>query len=502
VSVRGLALRALDHLPGLWHLRGLFAEQPLALLESLGPPSELGRFSLLCGEPLLTFECLRGQAFVGPPGGLAPVEGKPLDVLEALLARYRPERPAARPELPPLLGGFVGYLGYHLLGEIEPSVPRTQGADPGLADASLTLFGVTIALDQLTRRGWLCVQAFADDAAEAEAQARQRLDAVEQRLARWLDSDALHHAVRSDADEAARLVERRRQRLATRPRLDEAALRDAGFVPDLTRAQYLALVSDARERIFDGDLFEICTAQRLLRPWQGSAERLYSVLRTINPAPMAAYLRLPGCEVLCSSPERFVSLDRSGRAQTRPIKGTRPRGRTPDEDEAQRRALEASDKDRAENLMIVDLARNDLGRVCRFGTVRASRLLEVEPYPFTFQLVSTVEGTLREGLGPIDLLRAAFPGGSMTGAPKVEAMRTLDRLEPVERGLFAGSIGYFDLEGAVDLNIVIRTLVYRGGQLSLHVGGAIVSDSVPEDEYQETLDKAHGLVIAVELAEG
>lgn len=249
-------------------------------------------------------------------------------------------------------------------------------------------------------------------------------------------------------------------------------------------------------------MFEVCTSQRFEGEYPGSGERLYAALRALNPAPFAAWLRTGSFEVACSSPERFVRLDRTGRVETRPIKGTRPRGASPGEDDRLRAELAQSEKDRAENLMIVDLSRNDLGRVCEFGSVQVPGLCEVEPHPFTFQLVSTVVGQLRAGLGPVDVVRAAFPGGSMTGAPKVEAMKQIAALEPTPRGVFAGSIGYIDFDGAMDLNIVIRTLVKRGDRVGFSVGGAVVADSEPHEEYQETLDKAHALVAAVEAARG
>ncbi|TMQ10219.1 MAG: anthranilate synthase component I family protein [Deltaproteobacteria bacterium] len=221
-------------------------------------------------------------------------------------------------------------------------------------------------------------------------------------------------------------------------------------------------------------------------------------LQPLRHDPYSAYLRLPEVEVLSSSPERFLSLDRDRWVETRPMKGTRPRGRTPDEDRELSRQLAQSEKDRAENIMIVDLARNDLGRVCEFGSVTVPDLQVVETFAFTHQMVSTVRGRLLGAHTTIDLIAATFPGGSMTGAPKVEAMKIIDRLEPVKRGIFSGSIGYLDFEGMVGLNIVIRTLIKKGTALNFHVGGAIVSDSDAADEHQEILDKAAGLVAALE----
>jgi para-aminobenzoate synthetase component 1 len=384
--------------------------------------------------------------------------------------------------MPPFLGGAVGYLGYELLSAVEPSVQLRAADELGVPEASLLFCGSVVAADLRERRTWRVGQAFDEDRERAWARAGALVASLRGRM---------------EGGSAGPFP----QGLA-RPagRLDEAGVRAAGFVPRVSRAAYEETVRRAREEIVAGTLFEVCTSQRFDGEYAGSGERLYAALRAMNPAPFGAWLRMPGLEVACSSPERFVKLDRAGRVETRPIKGTRPRGRTPEEDARLRSELASSEKDRAENVMIVDLARNDLGRVCAFGSVEVPGLCEVEAHPFTFQLVSTVVGQLRAGLGPVDVLRAAFPGGSMTGAPKVEAMRQIDALEPARRGGFSGSIGYLDFDGAMDLNIVIRTLVKQGERVSFSVGGAVVADSEPGEEYRETLDKAHALVAAVEAA--
>jgi para-aminobenzoate synthetase component 1 len=273
-----------------------------------------------------------------------------------------------------------------------------------------------------------------------------------------------------------------------------------GIQPIVRQDGYLRVVEEAREHIASGDVYEVCTCNAYETESSASGSALYRALSGISPAPFAAYLRFPEVEVISSSPERFMRLDRDRWAETRPVKGTRPRGASPEEDERNRNDLASSAKDNAENVMIVDVARNDLGRVCRFGTVSVPELRVIESYPLTHQLVSTVRGQLAEGKKPMDLIRASFPGGSMTGAPKIEAMKIIDRLEPIKRGIFSGAIGYLDFDGALDFNIVIRTLVKKGKSVSFHVGGAIVSDSDPSAEFQELMDKAHGMVIALELA--
>jgi para-aminobenzoate synthetase component 1 len=226
-----------------------------------------------------------------------------------------------------------------------------------------------------------------------------------------------------------------------------------------------------------------------------TAGEMYLRLRERNPAPYAAFLNLGDSQIVSTSPECFLTYDPISRLlETRPIKGTRPRGSTPNEDERLARELAASEKDRAENVMIVDLERNDLGRVCEFGSVEAPELFTIESHPTVHHLVSTVRGRLRGDLGAVDLLTACFPGGSITGAPKIRAIEIIHELEPVRRGVYTGSIGYVGFDGSVNLNIAIRTAVVKDGMCRFHVGGGIVADSDPEMEYQETLDKARALL--------
>jgi para-aminobenzoate synthetase component 1 len=264
----------------------------------------------------------------------------------------------------------------------------------------------------------------------------------------------------------------------------------------VSRQAYLEKVERTKAYIAAGDVLEVCLTHRMDGPIEAEPLALYHRLRSASPAPFAAYLDLGDVQLLSASPERFLRIT-GRRAQCRPIKGTRPRGRTPDEDLSLRLALAASEKDRCENVMIVDLVRNDLGRVCRIGSVEVTEFLLIEPYATVFQLVSTIEGELEADAGPIDAIRACFPGGSMTGAPKIRAMEIIDELEPVARGPYAGALGYLSATGDVDLNIVIRTILVRGGRAYFHVGGAVVADSDPEAEWRESLDKAAGLLAAL-----
>ena len=272
-----------------------------------------------------------------------------------------------------------------------------------------------------------------------------------------------------------------------------------GVRATFSEVEYCTAVEQCRQAILAGRVFEVCLTQRMEMDLPGSGWELYQVLRAVNPAPFASYLRLPGCEVVGASPERFLRLGTDRTVESRPIKGTRPRGRTAIEDARLRDELGNSEKDRAENVMIVDLVRSDLGRVCTIGSIRVPRLCAVESYATVHQLVSTVCGSLRPRSDALDLVQACFPGGSMTGAPKIEAMKLIDELEPRARGIYSGAVGYWDRRGGLDLCIVIRTLVCAGGKAYFGVGGAVTADSDPAAEYQESLDKACALIAAVRM---
>jgi para-aminobenzoate synthetase component 1 len=268
---------------------------------------------------------------------------------------------------------------------------------------------------------------------------------------------------------------------------------------NFTHKEYIDTVEKARQYIIAGDIFEVNLSQRFETELSISPYKLYQRLRQINPAPFAGYLNFDGVKVVSASPERFLRL-RGDWVETRPIKGTRPRGKTKEEDEALSSELLTSAKDRAENIMIVDLERNDLGRVCRFGTVKVTQLAILEMFPTVFHLTSTIVGRLRKDKNGIDLIKATFPGGSVTGAPKVRSMEIIDELEPTKRSIYTGSIGYLSFNGDLDLSIAIRTFLVKEGRAYFQVGGAVVYDSDPETEYQETMDKGKALVDALNTA--
>lgn len=269
------------------------------------------------------------------------------------------------------------------------------------------------------------------------------------------------------------------------------------FAPEMSREGFVERVRRAQAFIAAGDIYQVNLTHRFSAPWPEGADpfALYAALRRVSPAPYAAYLALGGRHVLSSSPELFLEIE-GRRIRTRPIKGTRPRRADPEADERSARDLLASEKERAELLMITDLERNDLGKVCAYGSVRATELLALERFAQVFHLVSTVEGELRPEVDAVSALRACFPGGSITGAPKKRAMEIIAELEPVPRGLYTGAIGYFGFDGSARFNIAIRTVIVENGTAHFHVGGGIVADSLPEKEWQETLDKAAGILMA------
>jgi para-aminobenzoate synthetase component 1 len=454
------------------------------LLENSDVRSKQGRWVFLATDPFLVFRSKRSACWVGPLGDERRQPGPPLVELAALMDRYRlPVEGDDLGALPavPFRGGALGYLGYELLYLLE-DIPDLGRDDLAVPDAYLLFFDTVVACNAETGQLSVIANGFGPSPGAAREHAERRLADVARR-------------VRTAPE---RGTKRTSPRHGPKRRLSEADLISRGIRPVLHRPEYMNVVETAKAHIRAGDIFEVCTSNRFDTTFDGSGLELFGALQTVNPAPYSAYLRLPEVEVLSSSPEQFLNLDRDRWAETRPMKGTRPRGPTPEEDRQLAQQLAESEKDRAENIMIADLARNDLGRVCEFGTVTVPDLQVVESFAFTHQMISTVRGRLRDEHTPMDLIAATFPGGSMTGAPKVEAMKIIDRLEPVKRGIFSGSIGYFDFDGSVGLNIVIRTFIKRGTSLNFHVGGAIVSDSDAADEHQETLDKAAGLVAALE----
>jgi para-aminobenzoate synthetase component 1 len=411
--------------------------------------------------------------------------GDALQVARTLLPR-QPVAPV--PGLPPFQGGMAGYIGYDW-GAVLERLPHHRHDDLGVPDVVLGLYDWVIAWDHRIGAAWLISTGLPETGLAAIGQAQSRIEMVRERLGSGTRGASPYGA------ESLPLLARAPSGPPVHP---VASIENAGEIElrsTFTHLEYLAAVNRVREYILAGDIFQANISQRFEAPLREAPFHLYRRLRRRNPAPFAAYLGFGELAVLSASPERFLHLGQENRlVETRPIKGTRPRGLGPMHDAALGRALAESEKDRAENVMIVDLLRNDLSRVCRPGTVRVPELFAIEHHPTVHHLVSTVLGELETGRDAADLLHATFPGGSITGAPKVRAMEIIAELEPTQRGVYCGAVGYLSATGAMDTNIVIRTYSVLRGQIYFQAGGGIVADSDPELEYRETLDKARGLI--------
>lgn len=409
------------------------------------------------------------------PGG---VEG--LAPAEALRAAYERWRQAPTPELPPLASGFVGYLGWETVRQFE-RLPDGPVEGPNLPSQGLSFVSELVVIDH--REGTVVLLAnvlndgAAGDAEEQWADAQARLDAMQRALA---------------APAASPLGA-----------LDREALPDAARLTE--EADYLASVERSKRYIVDGDIFQVVISQRFDQPCSAEPLDVYRVLRHLNPSPYLYLLQLEDAggrpfAVVGSSPEALVTVQERGHVMTHPIAGSRPRGATVDEDRQHERELLADEKERAEHLMLVDLARNDLLRVCEPSSVEVTEFMRIERFSHIMHIVSTVEGMLRQGQNPVDALRATFPAGTLSGAPKPRALQIIDELEPVQRGVYGGVVGYFGLGGAADLAIAIRTATIRDGVAMVQAGGGIVADSVPELEDQESRNKAAAPLRAVAIA--
>ena len=430
----------------------------------------LGRYSFLAAEP---FEFLRCEVS----------DADALGRLSRLLDQFTSE---TLPHLPPFQGGAAGLLSYDLGRQFE-KIPSPRIDEFGTPALAVGLYDVVLAWDHATNRAWLISQGFPEnDPAARQARAEQRL----QHFQELLQSPTPPKAAPSSNSSTTVL-----------PRESLAPLFPVegwpGLTSNLSPEDYLGTVRRGVEYVYAGDIFQVNLAQRLLYPAVDDARSLYVRLRQRNPATFAGYFDLGDQQIVSASPERFLSVyDR--RIEARPIKGTRRRTRRPEADLYAGDDLVQSEKDRAENVMIVDLLRNDLSQVCIDDSVRVTQLCRLEIYEFVQHLVSAVQGTLRPDLGPLDAVRAAFPGGSITGAPKIRAMEIIAVLEPTARGAYCGSLAYFGFDGAMDASILIRTVTAARGWWQLPVGGGITAQSDPVREYEETWHKAEGMLRALE----
>ena len=437
----------------------------VVFLDSASQAGLLGRYSFVAADPFQWIVC--------------SVAGH--DALGDLEKAQQPFVAAPRADLPPFQGGAAGLLGYELAQSLE-KIPAAKIDDLTTPTLAVGLYDVVVAFDHQQQRAWIISQGFPETTHTAR---RHRAQARLSQMRAWLAGDPT--SPRPGAKNRKPLTELARQY-------------DIGLkrvTSNLSARAYQESIDRAVEYIHAGDIFQVNLAQRLLCPARSNSCELYLKLRESNPAPYAGFFDTGDWQICSTSPECFLTL-RNGQVETRPIKGTRGRLDSAEADLFAGDELQLSEKDRAENVMIVDLLRNDLSRVCTPESIHVAELCQLEDYAFVKHLVSIVRGQLRRSASPFDLLRACFPGGSITGAPKIRAMEIIAELEPTTRGAYCGSLGYIGFDGQMDTSILIRTVTAGRGWWQMPVGGGIVAQSLPGDEYQETWHKARGMLKALD----
>ena len=441
------------------------------LLESAEQGERIGRYSFLGCDPRAIITFSDGELTIrdGDSETVAASDD-PFGAIEQFLSRYRaPELE----ELPPFIGGAVGYFGYDLARWIE-ELPPPNPDDLNIPDMAFMVSDSIVIFDHLKHTIVLLANVFMEagvDLEESYEAACDRVRTLKELLSAPLSRPGQHH-----------------QRVMEEP------------VSNFRREEFEAVVDRVKEYIYAGDTFQTVPSQRFNLKVDISSFGIYRGLRTVNPSPYMYYIGFKDFALVGSSPEPLIKVNR-GWVETRPIAGTRPRGATPDEDKRLADDLLADAKERAEHIMLVDLGRNDLGRVCEPGTVEVVDLMRIEYYSHVMHIVSVVVGKLRQGLTATDALKAAFPAGTVSGAPKIRSMEIIDELEPTKRGPYAGAIGYLSYNGELDTCICIRTILVKDGMAYVQAGGGVVADSVPANEYEETCNKARAMFAAIELAQ-
>jgi anthranilate synthase component I len=447
------------------------AARPAFLYESLQTDGERGRYSFLGGAPLAIATLHGDAATIKRDGERQPIDGPFADALRNLLADL-----PTLPDIAPLAGGLVGFFAYDYARRIE-RIPDNNPDTLGMPDALMMAPGELVVIDHIDKRTDILLVGPSATAA--------RLAHIEASIREHADQPILPTPPNAAALDAP-------PRIGTQP---TDAIRAS-----MTQAEYEAAVETAKEHIRRGDIFQVVPSQRFSFDMPCDSLTLYKALRITNPSPYMYFLDTDDYQIVGSSPEMVVQCtDR--RARIRPLAGTRKRGRTHEEDAQLEAELRADLKERAEHIMLVDLARNDLGRVCAYGSVQTSELLDIERYARVMHIVSNVEGMLRPDCDAVDLIHAVFPAGTVSGAPKIRAMQIIDELESSRRGLYGGAIGYIGANGNVDLCLAIRTIVVKGGVGHIQAGAGVVADSDPTAEYNETLSKAAGVLRALQLVE-
>jgi len=457
-------------------LRALAPGEPAFLLESADQGQRVGRWSFIGFRPRSVLRWSLGEG--GDPYALAAEH--------VARVRQAPIEDSENADVPPFTGGAVGYFGYDLVRAVEPlGEPAGDGADPlGLPDMALMLSDALVIFDHLKHT--VTILANADLQAASSTEGEPDVERAYEKAARTIGE--VRHALAGPV-----------------PRVEPGALAQSPprempeFESNMPRERFEAMVARIVEYIYAGDAFQVVPSQRWSAAVPVEAFSIYRGLRAVNPSPYMYFLDFGDFQVAGASPEPLLTV--SGRhVSTKPIAGTRPRGATPEEDRRIERELLADEKERSEHVMLVDLGRNDLGRVCEYGSVTVDELMEIESYSHVMHIVSSVSGTLREEVGAMDALRSVLPAGTLSGAPKVRAMQIIDELEPVKRGGYGGAIGYLSYAGDLDTAIHIRTVVVKDGVAHVQAGGGTVADAKPEYEYEESVAKTRAVMRAVELA--
>jgi anthranilate synthase component 1 len=456
----------------------LRAHGPAYLLESVEGGERLSRYSFIGCRPRKVFACGAKVTEIHEPGKptvRVPTPQDPLSIIESELSQYRSVR---LPGMPRFTGGAVGYISYEYVTRIEPTVPAAPKDEHKIPLIYFMLSDTLLIFDRAKQTLRLCVNAHVPGGpAEAEA---------------------AHAAAESELRKLFEILKEARP-LAPAPLIDvpKPAVPEGNF----TRKEFEDLVEGVKEYIRAGDVIQVVPSQRFSLPFGKTPLDLYRALRTVNPSPYTFILDAGDFSLVGASPEVHVRLT-DGLVEIRPLAGTRRRGTTQEEDMALEKELLLDEKERAEHLMLVDLARNDIGRVCSYGSISVPDFMSVERYSHVMHIVSQVEGRIAQGRNAFDLMRATFPAGTVSGAPKVRAMQIIAEKEPVERGFYAGALGYFGYDGNLDSCITLRTALLKGGMIHIQAGAGIVADSDPATEYQETISKAGALLKAAEIASG
>jgi len=451
------------------HLRLGHKSKYSFLLESVAGGETVARYTFTGANPAEVFRARGRNCSIETGRGRKDLDGDPIANLRWLTARYKPVRIAG---LPPLTGGAIGYFAYDMVRLVE-RIPATGHDDLGLDDCVMMFYLGLVAFDHVQHRLWIVQNVFT----EGPGTLREKYDAAMREIRKT------HRMLANTAQRQPH--ERKRSSLR--------------FKSNFTKSKYLAAVRTAKNYIRAGDIFQVVPSQRFSARTDTDPFEIYRALRVVNPSPYLYFLHLNNVSVVGSSPEMLVKVQ--GRdAYYRPIAGTLPRGSSEAKDREQESKLLADPKERAEHVMLVDLGRNDLGRVCEYGSVDVERLMFVERYSHVMHLVSSLRGRLRDDVDCFEALMACFPAGTVSGAPKIRAMQIIDELEPTRRGLYGGAILYVDFAGNLDSCIALRTLVAKDGRAYIQAGGGVVADSVPEREYQETINKARAVKAALEIA--